>query len=211
MPALCLTFYRWCMDMKYEVIKKERIFSEFFQVDRVELKHDNFRKGEQSRVQRYHLQRPEAAAIILENVTTEEIVMVEQFRYALTRKGRGQGWGLELIAGLVDEGETPLECALRETLEETGYKVKCLELITTYFASLGISDELVHLYYGQVETIDKIADGGGLAAENEDLAVREISCDLLTDKMRSGEINDAKTIIGIQWLMLNSQKREKRV
>ncbi len=188
--------------MEYEIIKKDRLFSEFFKVDRVEVKHDNFKNEDQSLVRRYHLQRPEAAAIILENITTGDIVMVEQFRYSSLKKSSTNGWSLEIIAGLVDEGETALQCAIRETFEETGYQVKSLEFVFTYFASIGISDELVHLYYGQVESVDKIAEGGGLAHENEDLAIREVSLEELIEGIRTGKINDGKSIIGIQWLLL---------
>lgn len=189
--------------MEYEIIKKDRLFSEFFKIDRVEIKHDNFRDDRQSLVRRYHLQRPEAVAVILENSTTGNLILVEQFRYSSIKLSSGNGWALEIIAGLIDAGETPLRCAIRETHEETGYRVRELEFITTYFASIGISDELVHLYYGKVTSSDKTAEGGGLAHEHEDLAVREISRQKLTEGIRTGEINDAKTIIGIQWLLLN--------
>ncbi len=189
--------------MDYQVIKKDRLFSEFFKVDRVEVKHDNFRNNDQSLVRRYHLERPEAVAVVLENSTTGDLVLVEQFRYSSIKRSQNKGWAIEVIAGLIDDGETPLECAIRETFEETGYAVQELEFITTYFASIGISDELVHLYYGKVSSSDKKAEGGGLAHENEDLAIREMSRKEITEGIRTGVINDAKTIIGVQWLLLN--------
>ncbi|PCI28583.1 MAG: ADP-ribose diphosphatase [SAR324 cluster bacterium] len=188
--------------MKYEIIKNDRIFSEFFKVDRVELKHENFRDQDLSQVRRYHLNRPEAVAVILENETTGNIVLVEQFRYSSLKKSIRNGWTQEIIAGLLDEGEEPIDCARRETMEETGYQVHNLEFITTYFASVGISDELVHLFYGTVTNEDKIEDGGGLEDESEDLAIRELSFSQIMEDIRVGNIRDAKTIIGLQWLAL---------
>ncbi|MCP4294904.1 MAG: NUDIX hydrolase [Proteobacteria bacterium] len=189
--------------MEYEIIKKERLFSEFFKIDRVDIQHDNFRDDKKSLVRRYHLQRPEAVAIILENTTTGNLILVEQFRYSSIDRSAGNGWALEIIAGLIDKGESPLNCAIRETYEETGYRVEKLELITTFFASIGISNELVHLFHGEVTSADKIGEGGGLAHENEDLAIREMSRQKLMESIKTGEINDSKTIIGIQWLLLN--------
>jgi len=191
--------------MEYKLINKKRIFSEFFHVDRVEVQHENFRDNKTSTVFRYHLNRPEAVAVVLENLTTGNIVLVEQFRYSSLKKTGSNGWTTEVIAGILDKGEKPVDCAMRETLEETGYKVQNLELITTYFASVGISDELIHLYYGQVKSEDKIEEGGGLEEENEDLAVRESSFESLMQAIKKGEITDGKTIIGIQWLALKKQ------
>ena len=189
--------------MEFEIVKKERLFEEFFKVDKVRVRHDNFRNGERSLVRRYHLSRPDAVAVVLENISKGTIVLVEQFRYATIQKYSKNGWILEIIAGLKDvSGESEEACAIRETLEETGYRVSQLEFITTYYASVGISDEKVTLFYGQVTDEDKVAAGGGLEHENEDLAVREIPFQELMDKVKNGTIVDSKTIIGLQWLSL---------
>ncbi len=188
--------------MKYEVIDKKRIFDEFFTIEKADVKYERFRDGSWNRSRRYNLQRPEAAAIILENESTGNIVLVEQFRYATVEAAGRDGWILEIVAGLVDRGETPERCAIRESLEEAGYRVRNPRYLCSYFTSVGISDEKVHLYYGQVCDRDRVAEGGGLASENEDLAVREIPLTELMSLLKNGKIADAKTIVALQWLAL---------
>lgn len=188
--------------MEYEILKNDRIFDEFFQIDRVQLRHENFKDDQWSTVRRYNLNRPEAVAVILENTETGKIILVEQFRYASLKKSERNGWMQEIIAGLIDPGETPLESAKRETMEETGYHVNNLEHVTDYFASVGICDELIHLYYGQVTSKDRIEQGGGVETESEDLLVMEVDFSELMQRLKNNEIKDSKTIIALQWLAL---------
>jgi len=193
--------------MQFEVLKKERIFNEFFKIDRVDLKHEKFDNDEWIHVRRYHMNRPDAVAIVLENVETKKIILVDQFRYASLKQSERNGWLLEIVAGLIDHGETPEECARREIMEETGFQVGTLKKITTYFPSAGISDERVHLFYAQVDNSCKIAPGGGVQDEQEDLAILEVEFNELLDQIEDGTIVDGKTIVGLQWLALHQRSR----
>lgn len=188
--------------MDYKILKSERLLDDFITVDKVRVEHDQFNSRHPANVIRYNIERPQAVAVILENVETGTIVLVEQFRFATVKKNPKNGWVLEIIAGLVDSGEEPVSCGIRETMEETGYRVNSLEFIQTYYGSVGISTEQVHLFYGQVRSTDKVGDGGGLEHENEDLAIREIPFEELMQMMKKGDIIDSKTIIGLQWLAL---------
>ncbi len=188
--------------MKYIIKEKTRIFKEFFRVDRVDLDTETYKDGSMMPIRRYHLQRPEVVALVLENVEAGTIVMVKQFRYSSLKKSTSNGWTTEIVGGLIDPGEEPLDCAIRETLEETGYAVTNPEYLTSTFASVGISDELIYLYSGQVKNADKVAEGGGLAHENEDILVVEIPFADVLEQIVSGEINDSKTILAVQWLAL---------
>lgn len=194
--------------MEFEVLRKERIFDEFFKVDRVELKHEQFDDKGWLHVQRYHLNRPDAVAVVLENRDTGKIVLVEQFRYASLKQSTRNGWLIEIVAGLIDPGETPEACARRETLEEVGFQINKLEKITSYFPSAGISDERVHLFYAQVDIHCKVALGGGIAEEKEDLKILEIDFEELLSQIKEGAITDGKTIVGLQWLALEKSRRD---
>lgn len=185
--------------MQYRITKKERIFGEFFRVDRVEVTHDCF-NGPPMAVRRYHLERPEVVAVLLENRERGTCILVEQFRYSSTKTG--DGWTLEIVGGLIDPGETPEECARRESLEETGYQPQTLEYWTAFYPTVGVSDELIHLFYGQVDERHRIEDGGGLAHEHEDLKVREVPLEELLARIESGELTDSKTIVALQWLAI---------
>ncbi|MDX2469229.1 MAG: NUDIX hydrolase [SAR324 cluster bacterium] len=192
--------------MKYVIKEKTRIFKEFFRVDRVDLETETYKDGSMMPIRRYHLERPEVVALVLENVEAGTIVMVKQFRYSSLKKSDSNGWTTEIVGGLIDPGEEPLECAIRETLEETGYQVASPEYLTSTFASVGVSDELIYLYYGQVKNTDKVSGGGGLAHENEDILVLEIPFGEALEQVVSGKITDSKTILALQWLALKKAK-----
>ncbi|OGH03641.1 MAG: hypothetical protein A2600_13560 [Candidatus Lambdaproteobacteria bacterium RIFOXYD1_FULL_56_27] len=195
--------------MDYKILENRRIFQEFFRVDRVTLVHDCF-NGKPLEVVRYHLERPEVVAVILENTDRGTIVMVEQFRFSSVKTSKTNGWTLEIIGGLIDHDETPEACGKRESLEESGYRVKDLEYLTAFYPSFGVSDELVHLYYGQVTDQDKVEAGGGLAHEHEDLRVLEIPTEELLAKTFTGELTDAKSMIALLWLGLKKQQARAR-
>ncbi len=188
--------------MKFEILNKERIFDEFFKIDKAQVKHERFNGKSWNQVTRYGLQRPEAVAVLLENTSKNTVIMVEQFRYATVNLTDRDGWMLEIVAGMIDNGETPEQSAKRETLEEVGYKITHLDHLYSYFASIGISDERVHIYHAEVKEEDKISEGGGLKTENEDLAIREIPFLELFDLIKNGKIVDSKTIIASQWLAI---------
>ena len=187
--------------MKFTIKDKQRIFSEFFRVDRLDLEIETFESGEIMPIRRYHLERPEVVALVVENTDNNSLVMVRQFRYS-SLKGSPDGWTTEIVGGLIDPGESPEACALRESQEETGYLPKGVTYLTKFFATVGISDELIYLYHAQVTGAEKVSLGGGLAHENEDIEVVEIPFDQCLEQIKSGEINDSKTILGIQWLAL---------
>ncbi len=187
--------------MKFKVLHRERLFQQFFRVDRVQLEVDTFAGGK-LQMQRFHLQRPEVVALVLENIDRGTLVFVRQFRYSATLKGADLGWTTEIVGGLIDPGESPYTCALREAQEETGYAPKQAQFWTSFFATIGISDELIHLYHAQVTDADKAHLGGGLAHEGEDIEVIELPLEEAMDQVARGIITDSKTMIAIQWLAL---------
>lgn len=191
--------------MDFEIKTQKRILDGFIKVDELQVEFDRFDQQGRNSVKRYNLERPEAAAVILENVSNNSIIVVEQFRFAVASKPNQNAWIIEIIAGLVDPGETPIEAAYRETLEESGYQVKQLEHVYTFYSSIGISNENVHIFYGQVTDADKAEKGGGLEIENEDLKIHEIPISKMVEMLKRGEIKDSKTIMGIQWLASKKQ------
>jgi len=102
---------------------------------------------------------------------------------------------------MIDSGEMPEEAARREVEEETGLTISALDHITTFYPSPGGSSELIFLYYSEVSGEPTKRDNtGGIISEGEDIISLEISLEDALRKIRSGEIMDAKTIIGIYWL-----------
>jgi ADP-ribose pyrophosphatase len=125
--------------------------------------------------------------------------LISQFRYPSYKSGNG--WIIEAIAGIVDAGETPEESARREVQEEAGLDITSLEHIATFFPSPGGSSERIFLYYSEIsKEPNSYGETGGLLCEGEDIKSHEITLEDALEQIRSGEIMDAKTIIGLYWL-----------
>ncbi|HKI53098.1 MAG TPA: NUDIX hydrolase [Anaerolineales bacterium] len=192
---------------KVSVEQKKYILEDVFKVEEAYLRYEKFNGEMSGTVRRISLERGDSVSILIYNTITNKIILIRQFRYPSYKSGNG--WLIETIAGIVDKGEKPEESARREVQEETGLTIKTLEHITTFYPSPGGSSERVFLYYSEVSR-DQTVDGevGGLACESEDIKSHELTLDEALGKIKSGEIMDAKTIIGIQWLE-NRQLKQK--
>ena len=143
---------------------------------------------------RLRIAHPEAAAIV-PFVSEGEILMVRQYRYALGRET------LEIPAGKLDPGEKPEECAVRELLEETGYRAESLRRVYTFAPAIGYSNELIHIFSAH-----------GLQRVNPDIDEAEISSveTLALDRVRSlvqdGLILDGKTLIALAMMGLINER-----
>ncbi|PZQ37353.1 MAG: ADP-ribose diphosphatase, partial [Ectopseudomonas oleovorans] len=131
----------------------------------------------------------------------DEVVLIEQFRVGAMDKADNP-WLLELVAGLIDKDEEPEEVARREAVEEADLILGPLWPITQYFPSPGGSDEFVHLFLGRC---DSSGAGGvhGLPEEGEDIRVHVMPLADALAAVRDGRINNAASIIALQWLALN--------
>jgi len=193
---------------KVLVEQKKNLVDDFFKLEEAHLRFEKF-NGEMSQsVRRFSLERGNSVAVLVLNIDTNKLILINQFRYPTYKNGHG--WTTEAIAGMVDSGETPEDTARREVEEETGLNVSTLEHITTFYPSPGGSSEQIFLYYSEVSGEQaKYHATGGLISEGEDIMALEISLAEALDKIKSGEIMDAKTIIGIYWLENRQLKKTK--
>jgi ADP-ribose pyrophosphatase len=130
--------------------------------------------------------------------------MCEQFRIGAHASG-AEPWQLEVVAGIIDEGEHPAQVARREALEEIGQTVTDLWPIQKYLVSPGSVSESIYLYLGRVSSIN--AEGiFGAANEDEDIRVKVIGENELRSLMKSGALTNAMTLIAAQWFFLNREK-----
>jgi ADP-ribose pyrophosphatase len=106
---------------------------------------------------------------------------------------------------MVEQGESPVEVARREVLEEAGYRVEELELIATFFVSPGGTTERIHLFYSPVCRSQRITEGGGV--DDEDIGLVEVPLEEAWTWLGDGHIRDAKTMIALQWLRLRQLSR----
>ena len=104
----------------------------------------------------------------------------------------GDGMSLEAPAGLVDSG-TYGDAAAREALEETGLSLRAVSHVATVWTSPGITTERMGLFLAEYSVEDRVAAGGGIAEENENIEVVEIDLDDLWSRARAGTLVDMKT------------------
>jgi len=193
---------------KVSIEKKSYILEDVFKVDEAYLRYEKFNGEMSGTVRRISLERGDSVSILIYNIKTDKIILVSQFRYPSYKIGHG--WLMEAIAGIVDPGETPEEAAQREVQEETGLEIARLEHIATFFPSPGGSSERIFLYYSEVSRdAGSYGETGGLLCEGEDIKSYEFTLEEALNKIKSGEIMDAKTIIGIYWMENRLLKKSK--
>jgi len=183
---------------RVEVQTRRRLLDGFFTVDEVEVAFERFDGSMSPPLRRLVADRGDSAAAVVFDPVARQLLFTEQFRFPTVEKG--PGWLLELMAGSVDARETPDEAIRREIEEELGYRAASVEHITTFYVSPGGASERVWLYYVETTRDGRIAGGGGLESEGEDIRVVAMPLDTARDTLAAGGFADAKTIIGLQWL-----------
>jgi ADP-ribose pyrophosphatase len=124
-----------------------------------------------------------------------QILLIRQFRYPIGK------FILELPAGKLDSGQPPKETMARELEEEIGYRAGSLEYETTFYTTPGISDEAIHFFIAR-----NLAPCAQRLEEGEHITVEAYALEDCLRKIRQGEINDGKTILGILWYLNKIQK-----
>jgi nudix-type nucleoside diphosphatase (YffH/AdpP family) len=193
--------------LRVEIERQQRIYDGFFKLDQVTLSHERFDGTMSPRQTILNLERGDAVGVLLHDVQRDVLIFAEQFRYAAHER-TGQGWILDIIAGMVEEGESAEQVARREAVEEAGYRLEELEFIATFFVSPGGSTERIHLFYAPFSAPERLSEGGGI--DDEDIRLVELPFDEAWAGVQDGRICDAKTIIALQWLRLRRSGRQQK-
>ena len=142
-----------------------------------------------------------AAAVVLPyDSERRTVILIRQFRAPVMHE-EGHPDFLEAVAGLLD-GDEPETCARREAMEEAGLRIATLEPVGTAWSAPGMTTERLHLFLAPYTAADRVAEGGGLAEEHEEIEVLEISFDELAGLLDKGAIADMKTLVLAQALQL---------
>ncbi|MGC4032088.1 MAG: NUDIX hydrolase [Tepidisphaeraceae bacterium] len=123
------------------------------------------------------------AAVILPVLPDGQILLIKTYRYA------AQQHLIELPAGTIDPGETPMNCAGRELMEETGYIAGKLQRIGSFYASPGIMTEMMHAFLAT-----DLLPHAGEKDIGEQIELQPMTYKEALTAVVSGEIIDAKTI-----------------
>ena len=191
-----------------DIVRREKCYEGFYKLDRVHLRHELFAGGMSREISREVFVRHDAVCVLPYDPARDEVVLIEQFRVGALDKVANP-WLIEMVAGLIDKDEQPEEVARREAVEEAGLELVELWPLTQYYPSPGGSDERVHLYVGRC---DSRGAGGvhGLEEEGEDIRVLVWSLDEALAALDDGRIDNAASIIALQWLALNRDKVRER-
>ncbi|MBP1222783.1 NUDIX domain-containing protein [Flavobacterium sp. 1355] len=141
--------------------------------------------------------RGNGAGILLYNTTKKTVILTRQFRLPTFLNGNKTGMMIEVCAGLLDKDNAE-QAIIRETEEETGYRLKKVQKVIETYMSPGSVTEILYLFVGEYDETMKVGDGGGLDAEQENIEVLEYTFDEAYAMIESGEITDAKTILLLQ-------------
>ncbi len=195
--------------MNIKILKEKDIFKGFISLRQVELQFEKFDGSWSEPVQRLVVHRSDAVAVLIYNRALRNVTMVRQFRYPVYSMEPEHGWSLEIVAGVIDAGENPAATAIREVEEETGFVIAAEKLISLgrIYPSPGAFSERIYLYAVDVSDCRRHGAGGGLAHEHEDVRVEAFGWDELSRMMARHEIEDAKSLITLQWLLTTIRER----
>lgn len=188
-------------DGRVEILEKTTPFKGYFQVDRYRLRHRKFDGGWTEEMTREIFERGHAAAVLLYDPGRDRVVLIEQFRPGAYAAGM-EPWLVEIVAGIIEPGETPEAVARREAEEEAGCSLGELLPIGRYLVTPGGSSESVTLFCGRV---DSRGAGGihGLDHEHEDIRVVALDRQEALDRLAAGKVTNLIAAAALQWLALN--------
>lgn len=187
-----------------ELLKRERAFDGFFKLDRLQLRHRRFEGGWTEPLDRELFIRDDAVCVLPYDPITDCVLLIEQFRVGALLDQHSP-WLFELVAGIVEPGESIADVAHREAQEEAGAELLALEPICHYHVSPGGSQELIHLFCGLINS-EGLGGLHGLAHEGEDIRAAVLPRQQAYQALLDGVINNAGTIMALQWLELNYPK-----
>ena len=186
-----------------KIISEEACFQGFFRMTKLVFTHRMYEGGQSPELTRERFDRGPAVGVLLYDQDRDKVVLIEQFRVGALDEPTP--WIFEVVAGMIEPGESPENVAIRETLEETGSKVNDLTHICDYLVSPGGTDEKLHLYMAKVDS-QHISGVHGLPEEGEDIKVHTVSTAAAFEAIESGIINNGATVIALQWLEIQKLK-----
>ena len=187
-----------------EIIARETLYNGFFSLKRWRFRHRLFNGEMSGEVTREIFERGHAAVLLPYDLARDEVVLIEQIRIPAYDTSETP-WLLEMVAGMIEEGESVEDVARREAVEEAGLQVGRVKEFMSYLASPGGTSERLSLMVGEVDATQ--AKGiHGLVDENEDIRVHVVSREQAYQWVEEGKIDNAASVIALQWLQLHYEK-----
>ncbi len=195
-------------DDDIEIIEKTAAYSGYFRIDRYRLRHRRFDGNWSRPVVREVFERGHAAGVLLYDPDRDTVVLIEQFRAGAMAAGRS-AWMIEVVAGIIEEGETPEDVVRREAVEEAGCHITDLVPVVAYLSSPGGASESCALFCGRIDSTE-VGGHYGVHDEDEDIRAFVVSADEAIAMLGDSRTANAVTIIALQWLALNRESLRRR-
>lgn len=191
-----------------EIFETRTDWQGYFRIDHLRLRHRLFAGGWSKELTREVFERGHAAALLPYDPDRDEVVLIEQFRVGALTAGVDP-WLTEIVAGIIEEGETPEDVVRREAMEEAGCAVTDIEPMMDLFPTPGGSSERIAIFVGRVDA--KGINGiHGLIEEGEDIRVFTEPLDAALDRLNTGGITNMTAVVALQWLALNREALSRK-
>jgi nudix-type nucleoside diphosphatase (YffH/AdpP family) len=153
-------------------------------------------------VSRETYDRGNGATILLYNKAAKTVVLTRQFRFPAYVNGY-HGMMIEACAGLLEEDNAEV-CIRKETEEETGHQIHEARKVFEAYMSPGSVTEKLHFFVAEYTNDKRVADGGGVETDGEEIEVLEIPFEQAMAMINLGEIVDGKTIMLLQYAKIHN-------
>ncbi|WP_233260771.1 GDP-mannose pyrophosphatase NudK, partial [Pedobacter sp. HMWF019] len=187
------------MNEKINIIKEQVLSDDWYLLKKTTFNYLT-NKGIWENRSRETYDRGNGATLLLYNKLFQTVVLTRQFRFPTYVNGNSNGLLIETCAGLLDN-DGPEEAIRREVEEETGYVLSSVEKVFEAYMSPGSVTEKVYFFIAEYTKEMKRHSGGGV--EDEEIEVLELPFAKAMAMISSGEIQDGKTIMLLQYLSLS--------
>ncbi len=190
------------------ILSSDIVYDGHFELRKLTLQHRCFAGGWSQPLVRELFERGDAVGVLPYDPADDSVVLIEQFRPGAMR-GDDSPWMLELVAGVVEPGETDADVVHREAMEEAGCELSELVPIATFIPSAGACSEQVRLFCGRVRSA---AIGGihGVADEGEDILVHSVPRLEALRMVAEDRMPNGHTLIALQWLQIHGDSLRER-
>ena len=187
------------------IVSRKNKYSGFFSIDEIVLKHKLFDGSTSQEIKRELISRGKTAGVLLYDEEQDKVALIEQFRLGAIEH-HPHPWLYEIVLGYIDNNDSPSDTVKREALEEANVKINKLIPMHSFMVGPGGSDGICHLFLGLCNITEDTVGVYGLEDENEDIKVHVFTREEAYAMLESGEINNATTMLALQWLELNKGK-----
>lgn len=190
-----------------QVIDQKAVYQGFFSMQKLHLRHRLHEGGWSPVYTRELFVRGACVGVLLYDPSNQLVGLVEQFRVGALESEQSP-WLMEVVAGVVELGESPDTVARRELVEEAGIDNVNLIPICDYLVSPGGSDERMSLWCGLTDLRER-SGFFGLETEHEDICLHVLNEQEAFSALAEGRCNNSAAIIGLQWLQLNRERLQE--